>query len=273
MLRSLIDQLSTAAESSSIRQVLQLPVEAIDPDPEQPRKTFEDLGDLTASIRAIGIKQPLLVRPRSEQPDRYLLIAGERRLRAATSAGLSSVPCLIDTEDAEDPGRRLITQLSENLQREDLPILEAARAIERALDISGLSKGELANLIGKNRAFISKHLALLKAEGAALEALEEGLLVSTETFRLFKGLPPENQRTLLGKARSSGQPIARAQADKPASSSQAKDVRERRTAEPDEAMIHFKLSPDEVRRIIERFGVEPPSNASELKPFLRSLLQ
>ena len=280
MIRSTLDQLTSAARSSRARQVLEIAIDDVEPDPEQPRKTFQGLEELRASIVAIGIKQPLLVRPHPTQSGRYMLIAGERRHRAARLAGLLKVPCLLDTDDAEDPGRRMITQLTENLQREDAPILETARAIECALKTSGLSKGELARALGKKPSFVSKHLALLKAEGPAQEGLREGLLLSTETFRLFSGLPEPRQQSLLRGARLSGQPIARSLVERsPQGAGKAQRQERARSPEPrakrkaPERKLTLSLSVGQARAILERFGVDPPQELAQLKAALVELVE
>lgn len=296
MLRSALDQLTSAASSSRARQVLEIPVNNVDPDPDQPRKTFEDLDTLTASIAVLGIKQPLLVRNHSEERDRYVLIAGERRLRAARQAGLQTVPCLLETGDSVEPGELVITQLTENLQRKDVAILETAQALEKALETTGMTKGELARALGKGPSFVSKHLALLKAAGPARQALKEGLLISTETYRQFSALPEARQRDLLKEARLRGEPIARSQVEGlpsrrndarspqspggKAQSAQAggrkgqskKPRRNAKTTETTETSFNFRFSADQVRRIIQRFNVEPPSDPSRLKPKLLELL-
>jgi len=280
MFRSTLDQLTSAAKSSKARQVLEVPVDAVDADPDQPRKTFEDLEDLTASIAAIGIKQPLLVRAHPSDRGRYLLIAGERRLRSARLAGLPSVPCLVETGDAETPGQLVITQLTENLQRKEVPILETAQALARALEATGLSKGDLARALGKKASFVSKHLALLSAEGPAQEALEEGLLLSTETFRLFSGLTIAGQRNLLTQARLNQEPIARGQverdpksSDKPEPETPQGSPTKPRAESAAEGSFHLKLDAEQVRAIIRRFGLEAPKELSDLKPTLLELLR
>ena len=270
---SMLDQLTSAASSSEIRQVVSVAIAAIEPDPHQPRKTFEGIAGLAASIQAIGIKQPLLVRSHPEDPGRYLLVAGERRLRAAQRAGLETVPCLIETSDAEDTGQLLITQLSENLQRQGVPILETAHALQQVLSASGLSKQELAKALGKKPSFVSKHLALLKAEGPAREALEEGLILSTETFRLFAVLPVPRQRILLAQARKARQPIARSQVDQTRPGNRKGVEGGSAKTEAGEASFSLKLSADQLRTIIGRFEVKPPAERSQLKTMLFDLLR
>ena len=95
-MRSMLDQLRSAAGASGGRQEVSIAVEAIERDPDQPRKTFERIDELAASIREIGIKQPLLVRVHPEDGGRFMLVAGERRYRAAREAGLEEVPCLVE---------------------------------------------------------------------------------------------------------------------------------------------------------------------------------
>ena len=271
MNRSMLEQLDSAAGISDTRQVLMIAVDAIEPDPDQPRKTFVGLRELAASIRAIGIKQPLLVRPHGNGHGRYVLVAGERRLRSARRAGLASVPCLLEAEDARQADQLVITQLSENLQRADAPILETAQAIQRALSVGSLSKQQLAAAIGKPASFVSKHLALLKAEGVAREALEEGFMRSTETFRLFNALPAARQRLLLAQARRDQQPIARSQVTSQRPKPSAVGLE--KAAMKAEVGFTLELSGEQIRTIIRRFAVEPPRERSKLKPTLLSLLQ
>ena len=270
----MLDQLAAAAGSSEIQQVLSIAVAAIDPDPDQPRKTFEGLDGLAASIQAIGIKQPLLVRHHPDQPGHYVLVAGERRFRAAQRAGLEVVPCLIETSGTKEPAQLLLIQLIENLQRQDVSILETALALQQALEVSRLSKQALAKALGKRPSFVSKHLALLKAEGPARDALEEGLILSTETFRLFAVLPVPRQRSLLGQARKARQPIARGQVDKTHPETRKEGVEGGwAKTEAGEPCFSLKLSADQLRTLIGRFDVEPPTDRSQLRTTLLDLLR
>lgn len=143
-------------------------IDHVDPDPDQPRKTFEpdELDNLAASIRENGLLQPLVVY-RVDGSDRYRIIAGERRYRAAVLAGMASVPCL---EMAPDFDRALIDQfqLVENIQRADLHPVEAAEAIEAYLARHGLSQREAARRLGKPLAFVAELLAIRKVHPALL---------------------------------------------------------------------------------------------------------
>ena len=134
------------------------PISAIDVNPHQPRMHFDDeaLTELAASIRAVGVLQPLLVR--TLRPGAFQLIAGERRLKAAQRAGLTHVPIIVrDTTDAGSAEQALI----ENVHREDLGPLEEAAAYQQLLEDFRLTHDQLASRVGKNRATISNSIRLL----------------------------------------------------------------------------------------------------------------
>jgi len=133
-------------------------ISAVELNPHQPRTHFDDdaLAELAASIRAVGVLQPLLVR--SLRPGVYQLIAGERRLKAAQRAGLTHVPIIArDTTDAGSAEQALI----ENIHREDLGPLEEAAAYQQLIEDFRLTHDQLATRVGKNRATISNALRLL----------------------------------------------------------------------------------------------------------------
>jgi ParB family transcriptional regulator, chromosome partitioning protein len=142
----------------------ELPIEAIEPNREQPRKRFDEerLRELAASIAAQGIIQPIVVTPLPDRgPDqpRYQILAGERRWRAAQMAGLQRVPVVVrDTPEAE----RLELALVENLQRADLDPIEEARAYEALIELHGYSQADLAGRVGKERSTVANALRLLK---------------------------------------------------------------------------------------------------------------
>lgn len=154
--------------------VLQIPVEQIIPNPRQPRLEMaeEDLQDLAASIREHGILQPLTV-THGDQPDQYILIAGERRLRASKIAGLASVPAIV-REVTEI--QRLELALIENIQRADLSPLETARAYQQLADEFSLTHEEISLKVGKNRVTVSNTLRLLKLPDKVQDALKSNLI-------------------------------------------------------------------------------------------------
>ncbi len=140
--------------------VRSLPLDLLEPSPFQPRAAVSDaeLAELAASIRARGILQPLLARSHPEAPGRYQIIAGERRWRAASLAGLHDVPAMVrDLADADV----LAAALVENLQRQDLNALEEAEGYHRLVDEFGLTQEQLAGAVGKSRAHVGNIMRLL----------------------------------------------------------------------------------------------------------------
>jgi ParB family transcriptional regulator, chromosome partitioning protein len=151
---------------------LQIDIDLIDPSPYQPRTRFreEALDELARSIQASGIIQPLVVRSIG---NRYQLIAGERRWRAAQRAGLTKVAAIVkQVPDA----LALEMTLVENIQREDLNAIEAARAFERLMDEFQLTQEAVAERTGKDRATVANSIRLLKLEPTIQDWIEEGKL-------------------------------------------------------------------------------------------------
>ncbi len=151
----------------------QVPIDRVRPNPEQPRMRFSAgaLEQLAESIRNHGVLTPILVR-RDADGQGYVLIAGERRLRAAGLAGLETVPAWVrdDVSDRE----QLEIALVENLQREDLDPIETAEAYKRLIDEFGLTQAEVARKVGKDRATVANAVRLLKLPEFALAELRRG---------------------------------------------------------------------------------------------------
>lgn len=133
-----------------------VPIEEIRRNPEQPRKAFdpEKIAELASSIRERGLLQPVILKRQDD--GKYLLMAGERRLRAAEQAGVVNIPALVRDDDPLEVG------LIENLQREDLSPLEEARALNQLAEQRGYTHKALADLLGKSRPYISNSLALVR---------------------------------------------------------------------------------------------------------------
>jgi ParB family chromosome partitioning protein len=183
--------------------VANLAVELIDPNPLQPRTVFQQdrLQELAQSIRTNGVIQPLVVRRRGE---RYQLIAGERRWRAAKLAGLAEVP-VVAREFNDD--KLLEITLIENIQREDLNAIEVAHAFERLHKDLGLTHEEIARRTGKDRTTITNLLRLLKLPGD-VQALIADHRLSMGHARAILGLPsPELQRQAAEKASAQGMSV------------------------------------------------------------------
>jgi ParB family chromosome partitioning protein len=162
----------TPADAAS-GELLELPVDLIKPNPNQPRTHFDPdaLAALAASIEASGIVQPLLVRPLADGS--YELVAGERRWRAAQQAGLEKVPVV--ARDQAEP-ERLQAALIENMVREDLNPVEEARACAALIEELDVSKEDLARRVGRSRPAVSNLIRLLDLPDELLELLESGEL-------------------------------------------------------------------------------------------------
>lgn len=176
-----------------------VPVAAVRRNPEQPRKTFdpEKLAELAASIRERGLLQPVILK--REEDGGYLLMAGERRLRAAELAGIESVPALVRDDDPLEIG------LIENLQREDLSPLEEAEALNTLADQRGYTHKTLAEMLGKSRPYVSNSLTLVRLPAELRrEILASGIDVSRELLiAMARQETPEAQVVLWARIRLS----------------------------------------------------------------------
>ncbi len=171
-------------------KVVQIPVNLIIPNPAQPRKVFteEELEELTNSIKEYGVLQPLLVK--KGEGRRFILIAGERRLRASKLAGLQRVPVII--KDLDEPEAALIA-LVENVQREDLNFLEEARAYKKLMEEFNLTQGEIAKRVSKRQSTISNKIRILTLPEELQEMLLNSKLTERHARALLK-LSDENDR-------------------------------------------------------------------------------
>ncbi len=172
-------------------RVIFLPPRAICPNPNQPRKIFQEetLAELAESIRQHGILQPLSVRRIGTG---YELIAGERRLRAAQKAGLTEIPCIVMSMDAQESG---MTALVENLQRQDLDFIEEAQAISLLMNQFALSQEQAARILGKSQSALSNKLRLLRHSDEVLLALREWGLTERHARALLK-IPSEQDKLM-----------------------------------------------------------------------------
>jgi ParB family chromosome partitioning protein len=152
----------------------EIPLSAIEADPNQPRRSFDEekLQELSESIKLYGVISPILVRP-GALPGRYTVISGERRYRAATIAGLTSIPAMVSQSQDED-GKTLAIQLVENLQRADLTPLERAQAIGALRDGHNLSIRDIAEKLSISKSAVQRSLEILSLPDDLLNALKEG---------------------------------------------------------------------------------------------------
>lgn len=153
----------------------EIPLSDIDPNPKQPRSEFDQGGidALAVSIQSVGLLQPIVVRV---QGDRYVLVAGERRLRASKQAGLETVPAVI--RDTTDDEANLTEALVENLQREDLSVLEEAAAFQQLLEEFGMTHEEVARQVGRSRSAVTNTVRLLQLPGPIQAMLASGALTA-----------------------------------------------------------------------------------------------
>jgi ParB family transcriptional regulator, chromosome partitioning protein len=185
-LSSLLPPSEIAAGVTDGPQLLEIPVGAIRPNPHQPRVHFdeESLTELAASIAHIGVLQPILVRPLGAGDD-YELIAGERRWRAASRAGLTTVPAIVRVSDDLSS---IEQALVENLHRQDLTPLEEAAAYQQLIEDFGLTHEQLAEQVGKSRSGITNTLRLLGLPPNVQHLLADGKLTAGHA-RALLGTP------------------------------------------------------------------------------------
>ena len=187
-LESLFEDAAPSFESDT--RIETLPLREIEPDPGQPRKTFDDetLAELSASIAEHGLLQPIAVRPKPSGG--YLIVAGERRWRASRMAGLTEVPVII--KDVTDE-QAMELALVENLQREDLDPVEEAVGIRELMTRCDLTQEQAARKLGKSRSALANSLRLLSLPETVLELLKSGFITIGHA-KVVLGLPtPELQ--------------------------------------------------------------------------------
>lgn len=187
-LESLFEDAAPSFESDT--RIETLPLREIEPDPGQPRKTFDDetLAELSASIAEHGLLQPIAVRPKPSGG--YLIVAGERRWRASRMAGLTEVPVIV--KDVTDE-QAMELALVENLQREDLDPVEEAVGIRELMTRCDLTQEQAARKLGKSRSALANSLRLLSLPETVLELLKSGFITIGHA-KVVLGLPtPELQ--------------------------------------------------------------------------------
>ena len=183
-------------QKSTDVQVLQVPLSRIVPNPYQPRKEFESeaLSELADSIRQYGVLQPLLVAP--GKGDTYILIAGERRLRASTMAGLGTVPVIVSEYTSQQIAE---IALIENLQRKDLHYLEEAEGYEKLVNTFHLTQEAMAIRIGKKQSTIANKLRLLRLPVSVRRKLHDSELTERHARVLLKLENEDLQKAVLQK--------------------------------------------------------------------------
>ena len=194
-LSALIPTEVTGDRSSALREV---PIGSIKPNPRQPRVNFDEetMSSLAASIKELGILQPVLVRPvGGPAADEFELIAGERRWRAARRAGLHTIPVLVQTSSET---QSLEQALVENLHRQDLNVLEEAAAYQQLIEEFGYTHEQVATRVGKSRTGVTNILRLLQLPAGVQRLLAEGQITPGHA-RALLGTPDRAYQEVLAK--------------------------------------------------------------------------
>jgi ParB family chromosome partitioning protein len=194
-----LDALLDTKDAASVRTIA---VSLLTPNRFQPRNDFNDAGmeELAESIRQQGIVQPVVVTP--AEGDRYTIIAGERRWRAAQRAGLQEVPVVV--KDVDDDRQLLELALVENLQRTDLNVIEEAEAFRSLREAFGLSQEQIGLRVGRSRAAISNTLRLLGLPEEIRDMMRDGRLTAGQARPLLAIDDPEQQVALARRAIAEG---------------------------------------------------------------------
>ena len=184
-------------ELTSLKQeVIEIPLQMIFLNPEQPRKIFreEELTQLASSIRDYGVLQPILVKPTAEGS--FMVIAGERRYRAACQAGLFTIPAIVRSMEEEEAA---LVALVENVQRENLGYLEEARAYKKLMDDFGLTQSEIAQKVGKQQSTISNKIRILSLPDDIQEVLTEHRLTERHARALLRVQGENDRRKVIAR--------------------------------------------------------------------------
>jgi ParB family chromosome partitioning protein len=225
--------------ASESRGVLDLALDRIERNPDQPREAFDEtlLGELAASIAVHGVLQPIIVRARADGA--YELVAGERRLRAARMAGLETIPAIL--REPSEAGSSLELALIENIQRTDLNPIEAAHAYRELIDRFGLTHDAVARQVGKSRVAVSNALRLLDLAPETQQAITEGRISEGHGRALAAITVSELQRAVLQivlerglSVRQTEELVRRKREETPA-------ARDRRPLSPDLADLEAQL--------------------------------
>ena len=189
--------------SSTINEV---PIAQIAPNPNQPRRDFDEeaLQELAASIRELGLVQPITVRQVS--PDHYQIIAGERRWRASQIAGLEAIPAYIRTINDENV---MELALVENIQREDLNAIEIALAYEKLMEREGMTQEKVSERVGKSRAAIANYLRLLRLPAQVQMALQKKEIDMGHARAILSLESPAEQLKLFREVQKNGYSVRR----------------------------------------------------------------
>lgn len=271
----------------------ELPIEALSPNPDQPRRRFSDeqLKELADSIATHGVLLPVVVQPAG---DRYRIIAGERRFRAARLAGLSTIPAVVRPTTGPE---HLELALVENLQRSDLNPVEEARGYRRLMELGGHTQDQVAQRVGKSRVAVTNALRLLKLPDDMVAAVEHGEITAGHGRALLAVPGDSARRALFDRIAAEGLSVrateTAAHRQPPAPATGKDDIRPPASAamDPELAALQQRLidalgtkvdvrgsarrgriavsyySTDDLERICERITGVPTADADPSAPF------
>ena len=262
-------------------KIRELRISMIEPDREQPRKNFDEekLSELAENITRMGVLQPILVRP-SETEGRYIIVAGERRWRAARIAGLSEIPAIVREFTEEESSQ---VALIENLQREDLSPIEEAKAYKRLKTVYGMTQESISKVVGKSRSAVANSLRLLDLEPECVEALESGEITVGHAKALLMQTDREEQLKLLELTVQGGLTVRELEnlASRPPESKAPAVKKTVRMTENERALEEYRLSMKDVFGVDAKFRRGAGGKLSmkvsfgdeeELKEFLKRLM-
>lgn len=238
-LDALISSANTLEEAKN--SVVELKINDIDPNTKQPRKTFdqERLEALAESIKEHGVVQPIIVKT---EGSRYIIVAGERRWRAAKLAGLKTVPAIV-----KDLTSREVMEIAliENLQREDLNPVEEAEAYQRLIEEYSLTQEEVAKLVGKSRTAIANSVRLLSLSKEIKEMITDGRLTSGHARALITVSDGRKQLSLANQIVEKGLNVR--EAEKLASMEDKKQKKNKKQKPVDKIAAEMKNLEDKLR--------------------------
>jgi ParB family chromosome partitioning protein len=235
-LDALIDttHISTAGSSS----ISEIPLDKIYPNPDQPRRTFDEeaLNELAQSIGEHGVISPITLRKDADK--RYMIIAGERRFRAAKMAGLSSIPAYIRTARDEQV---MEWALIENIQREDLDAIEIALAYQRLMDEYNLTQERMSERVGKKRATVANYLRLLKLPAEIQLGIKEKKIDMGHARAILGSTSPEQQLSIYKRILQNGLSVRKVEELVSAIKPDKKEKKDAPSYSHQQSILHSKL--------------------------------
>lgn len=166
-------------QASKVGQLYELPLSLVQPDKNQPRKTFKNIDSLAESVKENGVIQPIIITTKKDDGIHYI-IAGERRYLASQKAGLTTIPCIVRQEESD--ASIVLLQLLENDQRENVSPFEEADALKDLIDNKNIKKSEIAKILGRDNSWISMRLKISGADESIRELSKKGIIEDVRTL-------------------------------------------------------------------------------------------